>query len=73
MILTMALTSYSSAIAIYQFVDSYSGSFLAALGNNVLGAIVLVLAVWFFGSLLVLCVYHMKILTKGLTTNEDLK
>jgi hypothetical protein len=69
----MGLTLYSSAVAIYQFVESYKESFLMTLGNNVLGAIVLLLALWFFVSLLVLCAYHMKILNRGLTTNEDLK
>lgn len=70
---TLVLAIYSSAVVVYEFVASYQQSFLLTLGNNILGAIVLVIALWFAISLLVLCLYHMKILTKGLTTNEDLK
>jgi hypothetical protein len=71
--MTMLLTLYSVAVTIYEFVSSYKDSFVATLANNILVVIVFVVALWFFVTLLVLCSYHVRILTKGLTTNEDLK
>jgi hypothetical protein len=63
------ITLYSSAAAVYEFVSSYTDSFVTTLAKNILGFVVFVVSLWFFVTLLVLSSYHVRILTKGLTNN----
>jgi hypothetical protein len=69
----MVLTGYTTAVTVYDFVVNFNGDYTARLFPNISLTIVFVFSLWFFGSLVVLVVYHVKILAKGLTTNEDLK
>lgn len=69
----MFLTGFTTAVTVYDFVVNFTGSYTARLFPNIVLTIVFIISIWFFVSLVVLVVYHVKILVKGVTTNEDLK